>query len=69
MPDEKENLERGRFEGEVMARLASIDKKLDGVAQLEARVRALEQWRYLIVGAGAVAGALADWLVRLLMKN
>ena len=60
--EQKEQYDRGRFEGEVLAKLADIALKLDLLAQdsskLEARVRVLEQNKYLLMGIGAVSGAI-----------
>lgn len=72
MPDEtkqSELIERGRFEGEVLTRLASIERVLaelkdlrtsdrqetdNRFGRLEKRIATLEQWRFWMLGAMSI---------------
>lgn len=59
--------ERGKFEGDVLARLENIELAVSGLAdKLEPRVSSLEAWRYKIFGASTVLGAVAGFLARYL---
>ena len=74
MSEEQQQLERGRFEGAVMARLDSIDAKLDAMAKqnsaldkklseedakLLARIEVLERWKAMLMGGALVVGAVS----------
>ena len=60
--DRDRDIARGKFEGEVLARLAAIEEKLDkGLGDLEIRIRMLEYWKFRVIGAGAVLGFLAGY--------
>jgi hypothetical protein len=56
--------ERSRTEGMILAKLESIESKLDSltgnIRSLEERVNALENWRYKLIGASVVAGSLCS---------
>jgi hypothetical protein len=65
--EDKEALLQGRFEGEVLAKLDGLaislkDMKTDYIT-LEGRVRTLEQWKFLIIGAAVVFNQLLDQLL------
>jgi len=60
MSSEQSQLEQGIFQGRVLARLDSIDNKLDEKSKIEAandiRIRNLEQWKFWVMGASAAFG-------------
>lgn len=64
--------ERSRMEGMILAKLDSIEKKLDAMTQqnadIELRISALEAWRFKIIGASAVAGAVCSIAITYLTK-
>lgn len=66
------DFDRGAFEGQVLARLDSIGKKLDelvaGTSALEARVRVLENWRYWVMGGAAIIGAATSAAINFITK-
>jgi hypothetical protein len=66
-------LDRARTEGMILAKLDTIEAKLDKafgeLSKLEERVTTLEVWRYKLVGASAVVAVAAGVLTRLIIKT
>lgn len=62
MPETDGQLERGRFEGEVLARLAALNQKLDGIIggqnDHENRLRRIEEYNAKTKGVSAAVAAL-----------
>ena len=54
--------------GEIKTDLAVVKTKLEAVPDHEQRIRSLERFRFTIAGAGALAGALAAWLITYLQN-
>ena len=54
----------GRLEGKVDALLASIRKHDQELSQLEVRLRQLEQYKFLTLGAAGVVGGVVSALMQ-----
>lgn len=54
----------GRLEGKVDALLASIRKHDQELSQLEVRLRQLEQYKFLTLGAAGVIGGIVSALMQ-----
>ena len=54
----------GRREGKVDALLASIRKHDQELSQLEVRLRQLEQYKFLTLGAAGVVGGVVSALMQ-----
>lgn len=62
--------ELGKIIGELKTEIHALTDKIDelkneislNLRDHEVRIRSLEQWRYLIVGAGAASGAIASFI-------
>lgn len=52
--------------GTIKTTMAVMDERLKVVPDHEQRIRALEQFKYVLMGGGAIAGALAGWLASVL---
>ena len=59
----------GRIDGKLDAALARMDRIEDSHANLEDRVATLERWRAYLLGAAAIAGAVASHLAELITRG
>lgn len=59
----------GRIDGKLDAALARMDRIEDSHAHLEERVATLERWRAYLLGAAAIAGAVASHLAELITRG
>lgn len=52
---------------EIYDRVVAVDNKVDTLvgANLDARLRALERWRYVAGGAALTAGTAIGWLLQM----
>jgi hypothetical protein len=70
MAEQSEQLERGRFEGEVLARLTSLDQKLSsiltGQTDHEKRLRCIEESSAKMKGISMAMSALVASVISLL---
>lgn len=70
--NDNEVLSQGRFEGEVLAKLDGLALSLKDLKSdygiLEGRVRTLEQWKFLIIGAAILFNQLLDKFLGYLNK-
>lgn len=63
---ENGELARAREEGRVSEWRKGVEKRLEDVDELEARIEKLERWRSWALGAAAGIGALLAWFGELL---
>lgn len=55
--------------GEIKTSLAVMDQKLQALPDHEMRIRALERFRFTLLGGGALGGALAGWFASWVTQN